>query len=324
MKTGSHFLALLLAFVAIAATPARAQQDYPSRQIVIMLGLAAGGGADTLTRYFASKLQQVSGQSVVVENKPGALGNIAGEAAARARPDGYTLLIGPNTTFSANVHLFKKLPFDPVKDFAPVTTLLRLAFVLVVNPEKTPSVSATDLAHFLKAKGTATFGAPTGTSLAAGELYKSLAGFPATQVPYRTMQQALIELTSGEIDLLFADATFVLEPVRAGKYRALAVTTEKRSAAAPELPTMIEAGYPGFGEITAWFAMAAPAGTPGPVIDRLNTWMNQILLTEETQKFLVTIHAEAFPSTSREMAAFQAREIEKWGRLVSIARIEPQ
>jgi tripartite-type tricarboxylate transporter receptor subunit TctC len=317
-------LTLFGAVAVLPCVPAGAQ-DYPSKQIHVYLGLAAGGGADLLTRYFADKLGQELGQSVIVENKPGSLGNLAAEAVAKSKPDGYTLLIAPNTTYSAALYMFKQLPFDPVKDFVPVTTLVRLPFVMVVNAQRTPVKSVAELTAFLKAKSDkGAYGAPTGTSVGASELYKSISGVQSIQVPYKTMQQALTELTNGEIDFLYSDATFVLEHVRAGRYRALAVTTDKRSAAAPELPTMEEAGVKGFYEISAWFAAALPGGTPTPIADKLNATFQKILATEETKKFALTISADTFPGSRQDMAAFQAREIEKWGKIAKLAKIEPQ
>jgi tripartite-type tricarboxylate transporter receptor subunit TctC len=318
-------LAMAAAVALFPLSQAAAQADYPNRQITVVLGLAAGGGADVLTRYFSDKLSQQVKQPVIVENKPGAIGNIAAEAVARARPDGYTILIAPNTSWSAAMHLFKKINFDPVKDFVPVATLLKLPFVLTTNPEKTPAKTVAELTTFLKAKGDkASFGSPTGTSLGASELYKSLTGVTAVQVPYRSMQQATTELGNGEIDFLFADATFIMEQVKTGKYRALAVTTEKRSSAIPDLPTMPEAGVTGFYEISAWFAAGLPAGTPPAIADKLNGIFQQILVTEETKKFLLNIYADPFPGSRQDMATFQAKEIAKWGEIVRLAKIEPQ
>lgn len=316
--------AAAMACVGLASTSVLGQ-DYPSRPLSIYVGTAAGSGADLLVRFFAEKLRLSLGQPVLVENRAGALGNIAAAAVAKAKPDGHTLLIAPNITYAVSMYMFKHLPFDPVKDLLPVGTLAQMPFVLVVDPQRSSAGSVPDLTALLKSKGDkSSFGAPTGISLAAAEMYKPLVGVDSLQVPYKTMQQALLGLTGGDIDFLFADATTVLAQVRAGRYRALAVTTEQRSQNAPNVPTMVESGVTGFQPVPAWFAVALPAATPVAIADTLNALFNQILAREETTSFLRNIGADPFPGSRRDMALFQAREIESWAKLAKLAKIEPQ
>lgn len=302
-----------------------AAQEYPVRPVSIFVGSAAGSGADLLVRFFADKLRPLLGQPVVVENRPGAFGNIAASAVAKARPDGHTLLIAPNITFAVSRYMFKDLPYDPVKDFSPLGTLSLAPFVLLVDGQKPGPATVAELTSLLRTKGNkASFGAPTGVSLACAELYRSLVNVDAVQIPYKAMQQALIGLSNGDIDFLFADSTSSLDLVRSGRYRALAVTTEKRSSKAPAIPTMIEAGVAGFLPIPVWFAAAAPAGTPTAIADRLNLMFRQILATEEAEKFMRNIGADAFAGTRQDMVQFQAKEIETWGRLAKISNLAQQ
>jgi tripartite-type tricarboxylate transporter receptor subunit TctC len=313
------FLAIGLALL-VGTLPAKAQ-DYPNREIRVYCGFPAGSGADILVRYFTEKLRPLAGQPIQVENKPGAFGNIAAEAVARARPDGYHLLITPGSgTHSNNPHMFKQLPFDPVKDFTPLTTLARQGFILIVDP-KLPIRSVSDLTAHLKAKGAkATYGGVNPFSLAAGELYKSIAGAPAELVRYNAAAPAIQEMLDGSLDFLFADTVFALEQAKAGRVRALAVTMPQRIKSAPDLVTMQEAGVPGYG-LTGWWAAYFPANTPQPIAQKMELWLNQIVAMPETGTFLVNAGNEPFPGNRDSLVKWQAEDLARWGEIHAKANI---
>ncbi len=320
------FRILVLTLSAVAAFAAQAgAQDYPAKPITILMGSAAGSNADSLTRLIGDHLRRLVGQPVLVENKPGAFGNISAEAVAKARPDGYTLLLSPNITYTVAPYMFKNLPFDPVKDFTPIATISRFPFVLVVAPDRVPVNSVTELTAYLKAKKNGGMvGTSSGFALASTEQYKSLAGLTLTQVPYRSMAQALTDLSAGEIDFMFADSSLAVEQNQSRKYRALAVTAEQRSRQAPNVPTMQEAGLNGFLPIAGWFALAGPAGLPDTIADRLNQLTATIVQSEEVARFLATTNHEPFPGSRQDMAKLQKRELASWGEIAKIAKLEVQ
>ncbi len=306
--------------LAAFAMPAQAQ-DYPAREIRVYCGFPAGSGADILVRFFTEKLRPLTGQTLVVENKPGAFGNIAAEAVARARNDGYHLLITPGSgTHSNNPHMFKSLPFDPVKDFTPVTTLAAQGFILIVDPKKGFN-TVSDLTAALKAKGDkAQYGGVNPFSLAAAELYKNIAGVKAETVRYNAAAPAIQEMLDGSLDFLFADTVFALEQAKAGRVKALAVTMPKRTLAATELPTMIEAGVPGYA-LTGWWAAYFPANTPQPIVKKMETWLNQIVASPEAKAFLLNAGNEPFPGTQDSLAKWQAEDLARWGEIHAKANI---
>jgi tripartite-type tricarboxylate transporter receptor subunit TctC len=316
---------VLVLGLLLASAPAGAQ-DYPTRDIRAICNFPAGTGADVFVRYFSEKLSGLAGKPVIVENRGGALGNIGTEAAARARPDGYTILISPgSSTMAAAMSTFKKLPFDPQKDFTPVTTLARLGFVLVVDP-KSPVKSVAELTAQLKAKKEkATYGVAANTGLVSAELYKKFAGVPhVTKAQYREMQTLQNDMGAGNLDFSFGDPVFAVEQAKAGRIRALAVTSGQRMSALPDVPTMKEAGLPEFGELIAWWAVFVPAGTPQPIATRLEGWFNQIVASEDTRKFLNNLGSDPFPGNSRMLAALLAADITRWREYVKLANIEPQ
>jgi tripartite-type tricarboxylate transporter receptor subunit TctC len=318
-----RFAAACLAGLAATVSCAASAEDWPSRPLHIYNGFPAGSGADVITRFYGEKLRPLLGQPVIVENKVGALGNIAADSVVHAKPDGYTMLITPNSAAAANVHLFKNLPFDPVRDLVPVTTVAQLPFVLVVSGTSLLR-SVKDLGDALKAKGgKATFGYANSTALASAELYKTLASVPANAVAYKGVPQSVTDLIAGELDFVFADATFAVPQIQQGTIRALAVTSAKRSAALPDVPTMAEAGVAGY-DLVAWFAAFLPAGTPAAIADKLSLWLNQIQASEEAREFLLKLATETFPGSPQSLAAFQRSEIDKWGAIVRAAKIEPQ
>ncbi|MFT8245737.1 Bug family tripartite tricarboxylate transporter substrate binding protein [Roseomonas sp. BN140053] len=303
--------------------PARAQ-TYPSSPIRIFCGFPAGGGGDIIVRWLGDKLRERAGQPVVVDNRAGAMGNIAADAAAKARPDGYNLIMMPSTVAAGNAHLFKRPAFDILRDFEPLCTLCRLGFVLMVNPEKVPVSSVAELTAWLRArKGDATFGSPGTSALVCAELYKSRAGVGAFAVSYRGMAAALIDMANKQLDFLFVDAALALEPVRDGRFRALAVTTEDRVPFFPGVPSMAEAGVPGYAFDT-WWAAYVPAGTPAPIAARLSGWLREIVALEETRSFLAGIGTEPMAHPPEQIRTLLQEDLQHWAELVRLAGIEPQ
>ena len=317
---------MLLAVLAIAGSaPLCAQQDFPNQTIRFVMGYPAGvGGADSVSRAIAGHMKNLAGVPVIIENKTGALTNIAAEHVANSKPNGYTILItAGNSTFATNMHLFKKLPFDPVKSFTYITTLTRVPFVLMVSP-KEKIFTVQDLTRVLKEKKSkGSYGSSTPISLVISELYKTIAGLETVQIPYKTLEPAWPEMASGGIDYMFVDPANASIVMKQGRARGIAVTAAQRSALMPDIPTMIEGGVPGY-DVTSWLAAYAPAGTPRPVIDKLNGWFNQILAMEDFKKAMAFINYDLYPGSPESLEKFHLAEIEKWGRLIRAAKIEPQ
>ena len=268
---------LVAAAFSIGLAPGTAPaQDYPTRPIKVLVGFPPGGAIDLGARHFADYVSAVTKQPVVIENKPGAGGIVAADTVAHARPDGYTLFYSPLDTLASAKYLYKSLNFDPMGDFPrQISTTAELPFVLQVK-SKTPIKSVADLTNFLKGKkGDTTFAAPNAMALIASELYLSIAGAKAIKVPYKSIQTAQTDLMGGDIDFVFIASSLAIGPDRDGKLRSLAVTSAKRSTTMPELPTMIEAGVPGY-ELSTWSALFAPRGTPADAIARGSpSWINE-------------------------------------------------
>ena len=304
------------------ASPARAQ-DYPTQDVRFICGFPAGSGADVLVRYFAEKLRPLAGRPVIVENKVGAAGNIAAEFTARAKPDGHTVHVHAGSAVAANQHLFKRRPFDAVKDLQVVATLNQQPFMVMV-PASSPHKTLAELTAAMKQKGDkASYAQSNTTGKVMGDLYKQATGITAVEVPYRTANDSINDFGSGRLDYGMMDPVFALSQARAGRLRMLAVSTPKRMQAVPELPTMTEAGTTGV-EMMGWFAAMVPSATPRPVVDRLNKWLNEILATEETRKFLNQFGGDPYISTPEEGQARMAKEVKDWEHYVKIAKIEPQ
>ena len=291
----------LSALVSVAAmflgmiAPVRA--EYPDRPIKLVVGLAAGSGADILVRFFADRLPAVSGATVLVENKPGALTNIATDLVAKSKPDGYTLLLTASSGLAGNSFIYKNLPFDPVRDFVPVTTFAQLGFVLTVAATN-PATSVAELTAQLKAKnGRATFGWGNTSGLASSTLYLSEAGIEAVSVPYKANPTAVSDVSAGQIDLVFSDAPYVIGQQKVGKVKLLAVTPTTRLSSLPDVPTMAESGLPG-ASIAPWWAAFAPARTPPEIVAKLETWFNKIASAPENREPLVALGVEPLPGSS--------------------------
>jgi tripartite-type tricarboxylate transporter receptor subunit TctC len=305
---------LLLGALLLVGAPAVGAQGYPNKPIRMVVTFPSGGAPDTLARIFSSKAQL--GQPIVVDNKPGAGGNIGAEFVAKAPPDGYSLVMGTVGTHAINGALYSKMPYDMVKDFVPVAHVASAPNLLVVNNDL-PVKSVAELIDYMKANpNKVSYGSPgIGTSIhVSGELFKSMTGTSMTHVPYKGRQFAIPDLVSGQIQVMFDNMPSALPMAKEGKIRALAQTTAKRSAAAPDVPTVAET-VPGF-EATTWFAVFAPAGTPAEVVTRINTEMQRVFSLPDVQDKLKTLGLEPWISTPAELARFQAAEIVKWAKVV--------
>jgi tripartite-type tricarboxylate transporter receptor subunit TctC len=326
MMTKRRFVQLaLLASVALQGglQNAAAQGAYPSQIIKFVVPFAAGSATDTLARVLGEKMSASLGQPIVVTNMPGASGSLGAQNVARAEPDGHTVLIGTNTTHASNQSLFKKLPYDPIGDFEPVSKLGRITLALVTNPSVPVSTTEELIAYAKANPGELTFGSGSGSSRLAGEMLKSLAHIDMLNVPYKSNPPAITDLLGGQISLVFADIATTLPHAKAGKLKALGVSSAKRSPLVPDLPTMAEAGVTGY-DLTAWFAAYVPAGTPRQVVDKLNGTMKAALADEGAAKTLLGAGIEPESSTPEELKAFTITETEKWARIVKTAGIEPE
>ena len=301
------------AVMSLSAAGASAQA-YPNKPIRMVVTFPSGGAPDTLARIFSEKAQL--GQTVVVDNKPGAGGNIGADFVAKSPADGYTLVLATVGTHAINGALYAKMPYDMVKDFTPVGHLASAPNLLVVNNDL-PVKSVAELISYMKANpNKLSFGSPgIGTSVhVSGELFKSLTGTSMTHVPYKGRQFAIPDLIGGQIQLMFDNMPSALPMAREGKIRALAQTTVKRSAAAPDVPTVAET-VPGF-EATTWFAIFAPAGTPRDIVGRLNAEVQRVFKLPDVQDKLRGLGLEPWLSTPEELTRFQATEIVKWAKVV--------
>jgi tripartite-type tricarboxylate transporter receptor subunit TctC len=309
----------------LASSCACAAQEYPSRPIRIIVPSTAGGSVDTLARTVGTHLSQRWGQQVVVDNRSGAGGVIAGEITAHAPPDGYTLIMATIAAMATNVSLAKKLPYDPVRDFAPVTLVASQQLVLLVNPS-VPAKSVQELIQLAKAKpGQLTFasaGSGSGGHLS-GELLKILAGIEMTHVPYKGIAPALVDVISGQVTLTFASIISGLPHVKSGKTRALAVTGAHHSPAAPELPTMIEAGVRGY-ESSTWYGLLAPKATPRAIVVKLNREVVAIINLPEVKSHLLAEGAEPVGNTPEQFGEFIRSEIAKWGKVIRSAGLRTE
>lgn len=292
-------------------------QAYPNRAIRLVVPFPAGGTTDILARDVAKRLTETLGQSVVVDNRAGAGGNIGSDIVAKSAPDGYTLLMGTVGTHSINPSLYTKMPYDHVKDFAPVVLVAGVPNVLVVYPPL-PVNSVADLIKLAKAKpGTINFASSgSGTSIhLSGELFKTMAGVDMVHVPYKGSAPAVTDLMGGQVQIMFDNLPSSLQQIKAGKLRAIAVTSLKRAPALPDVPTIAESGLPGF-EASSWFGVLAPAGTPPAVIAKINNEVNAWLQSAEGRQQLMTQGAEAAGGTPEQFAAHIRSETEKWAKVV--------
>src|SRR5205809_3134177 len=303
------FFCLLAGILQVAPLAA---QDYPSRPIHIIAPFGQGTATDTVARVLAAEMSRRTGQSVVVDNRAGAEGQIGAQAAATAAPDGYTIFVTTQTTQAINQHVYKTLSYDPVKSFAPISALSGGAQMVIVRNDL-PAKSVADLIALAKAQpGKLTFGSGNGSARAAAELFKIMAKVDLLGVPYKTQPQVLADLMGGRIDVTFSDFTVGLPPVRDGRARGLAVTSLQRWPGLEQFPTVAESGVPGY-ESRPWNAAYAPAGTPRPIIDKLNQLIRESVASEGYAKLMSTTLGVPFPGSPEEPAAWPASETVKWG-----------
>ena len=309
--------------VALVASAAAFAQDYPAKGITFVVPFAAGSATDQLARGLGQAVAEATKQAVVIDNKPGASGFLAAQYVAKAPADGYTVLITTNTTHAANEHLYKKLPYDPVKDFAPVTLLGKGGQIMIVNPKVPANTVAEFVALAKKSPGKLTFGSGSSSSRIAGELLQQMAGIDILHVPYKSNPLAITDLLGGQIDMMITDTATGLPQVKGGKVRALGVTASKRTPLAPEIPTISEAGVKGY-EMGYWFAAYVPAKTPPAVVARLRELLVNATTSATAKTFYEGSGTDPVTSTSDELAKFQASESGKWGKIVKAAKIEPE
>jgi tripartite-type tricarboxylate transporter receptor subunit TctC len=319
------FRVVAWAILATAAQSALAQGTYPNRQITIVVAFSAGGSTDIVARLLAEEMRKSWGQPVVVDNRPGAGGNIGSALVAKAKPDGYTLLMGSVGPLAINASLYRDMPYDNLKDFTPVSLVVHVPNMLVVNPTAMPVQSFAEFVALVKANPGKYFFASTGTGTSShlsGELLKTMAGVEATHVPYKGAV-ALNDLLSGEqVHFMFATIPSVIEFVRAGRLRALAVTSKTRSAAVPDIPTVAESGFPDF-EASSWFGLLGPAELPRDTVAKLQSEVARVLKMPDIRTRLVQLGADPVGSTPDEFAGYLRAETVKWAKVVKASGAKP-
>jgi tripartite-type tricarboxylate transporter receptor subunit TctC len=315
--------AAVLISLAVTTAPSAQNAPFPTRPIKLVVPYPPGGPLDTAARALAEQVKQGLGV-VVVENRPGAGGNIGVDQVAKSAPDGYTLVIGAVATHAVNPWLFSKLPYDPVKDFVPITLIAHVPNVLVMTPERAAQLqvtSARDLIDYLRRHpGQLNFASGGNGSAGhmAGELLKSQAGVSAVHIPYAGAGPAQLGLLAGQTDFMFDNLASATAQIKAGKLKAFAVTTAQRAAALPDVPTMAESGLPGF-DVSTWFGVFAPAGTPAAVVARLNESLTAALRAPEMRERLARMGAEPAPMSSEQFAQLVRSELVKYQKVVKFS-----
>ena len=318
--------AFVLCFTALAAVGAgnAAAQNYPVKPIKLIVPFTPGGSTDILARLIGQKLGEAWSVNVIIDNRPGAGGNIGVELTAKSAPDGYTLVMGHIGTFGVNPTLYAKLPYDPIRDFQPITLVAKIPNMLAVNPS-VPARSVKELVALAKAKpGFLNFGSGGNGSAAhlAGEYFKLLAKINIVHIPYRGTAPAVVDLMAGQIGMMITGVPPLLQQVKAGKLRGLAVATAERLPLLPELPTIADAGVPGY-EATQWYGILAPAGTPRAVVNKLNEGIVQALARPEAKERLAADAAEPVGNTPEQFGAFIKAEIARWAPVVKASGARP-
>jgi tripartite-type tricarboxylate transporter receptor subunit TctC len=316
---------LVLAAACVLAAPASAADPYPSRPVRIVVPFPAGGPADALARMVGDKLQAALGQPVVVDNRPGAGGNIGLELVAKSPPDGHTLALAPAGNLTVNPSLYRNVPYDVSRDFAPVTVIAAVPNVLVVNAQ-VPAKDVGELIAYAKANprklNYASPGPGSGAHLA-GELLKSSAGIEMVHVPFNGIAPAVTAVVGGDVQVMFAGSTSAMPHVATGKLRALGVASPRRMVSTPALRTLDESGLPGF-DVTSWYSIVAPAATPPAVVERLQKEIARALDAPDVRAKLASLGAEPVGNTPAEFAAMIGSESAKWGKIVRDAGIKPE
>lgn len=316
MNAHSQYLRTTIAIAILCAAASVGAQTYPTKPIRMVIAQTVGGNADFVARQFGERLAQRFGHQVVADNRPGGGGVIGSETVARAAPDGYTLLLAP-TSFGINPSLHTKLPFDPIRDFAPISLLAISSAVVVVSPQ-IAARNISELVALAKAQpGKLHFGSSgiASSNHLAGELFKHMTGVNAVHVPYKGAPPALVDLVSGRIQFMFASPPSVMSLVRSGKLRAIATTGTKRAAQLPDLPTVAESGVPGY-QSSIWQSLLAPAKTPAAIIKRLHAEVADIARQPEVKERLIVDGSEAIGSTPQELADHIAGEIARWTKVI--------
>ncbi|WP_105402641.1 tripartite tricarboxylate transporter substrate binding protein [Neorhizobium sp. T7_12] len=323
-KRFTTFAAVVAAICATSMQSSRAD-DYPSRTVTVVVPFAAGGNTDTFGRLVAEQLDKRLGQRFIVENKPGAGGNVGLGDLARSKPDGYTIGMGTVSSNAINQTLYKTLPYDKEKGFAPISLIATLPNVLVVNPDKIKATSVEELIELLKKEpGKHTYASSgVGTSIhLAGELLATKAGIKMTHIPYKGSSQAILDVVAGHVDMMFDNIPTAAQQVKAGKVRALAVTSLDKAALLPEVPTMASI-IPGF-DATSWHGIFAPPGTPPEIVEKLSKEVQAILAEPAMKAKLEGMGATPVGNTSTEFKAFIATETAKWAEVIKAANVPPQ
>jgi tripartite-type tricarboxylate transporter receptor subunit TctC len=312
----------LLSLVAALAAFSAQGQTYPAKPVKLVVPFPAGSATDHVARLVGSQLQEALGQPMVVENKAGAQGAIAAAEVAKAAPDGYTLLVTTNTPQAANVSLFKKLQYDPVKDFAPITRFGTTSFMLMVKPDFPAKNLKEFVAHVRKQPGKLSAGYGSAGSQVSLAMLKQLGKLDVVEVPYKGIPQAITDTMGGSLHFTFVDLANALAQAKGGKLRGLAVTSARRSSLAPDLPPIAQE-LPGY-EIIAWFGLVAPAKTPDPVVQRLNDVLMKALARPDVREKFGAIGADVQPMNPAEFGKFIQAEVANWAKLVKLAGIQPE
>ena len=312
----------LLLVAALLFCSQASAQSYPSRAVKMVVPFPAGSATDQIARVVGQQLQESLGQPFVVENKPGAQGAIAATEVARAAPDGYTLMVGTNTPLAANPSLFKKLNYDPAKDFAPIARLGTISFMIMVRPDFPAKTFKEFLAHAKANPGKLSAGYGSAGSQVSQAMLRSMGRIDFIDVPYKGLPQAITDVLGGQVSFTFADLANALAQIKGGKLRGIAVTSQKRSALAPDIPAVAEE-LPGY-ELIAWFALVAPAGTPAPVVSRLHGVTVKALAKPEVGARFAALGTDVAPLNADELGAFIRSEIAKWAKMAKEAGIQPE
>lgn len=295
-------------------------QAYPSQDIHFVCGFAAGSGADVIVRFYADKMRPLTGRNIVVDNKPGALGSLASETVARAKPDGHTIQIAGASSVASYMHLFKKPAIDFGKTLQVAATISQATMMLAVRPES-PFKNVAELVAAMKQKGEkATYGFATPVAKTIGAMFKEKAGLKAVDVSYRTGADFLNDLASGNLDYVIADNIQAMAQARGGHMRLLAVGASERMQAAPDIPAMKEFGYPV--DIRTWWGAIVPAETPKPIVDQINVWVSQVTASDDAKKFLNSFASDPWINSPEASQAYFLQQIKDWGEYVKLAKIE--
>ena len=302
-------------------SPVSAQDSYPSRAITIVVPFGAGAGSDVGARLVGQRLSDALGRPVVIENKPGANGSIAAAYVAKAKPDGYTLFIGTNSTHGANPALQREMNYDPIRDFAPITRIAIFTSIIVVNPGL-PVKNMQELIAYGK-RNELSLATGNASGVVQSETLARSVGWKLLRVPFKSNPQAMTEVIAGRVQMMFTDIAAASAQLKAGTLRPVAVTSKQRSALMPDLPTIAESGVPDY-DLSGWISLFAPAGTPRPIIDRLNAEVTKVLALPEIRTRLLDLGAEPSPMPVAEFGAWVQQEVNKWTRLVKEAGIQPE